>query len=89
MTIFSIATDHNITAHATAAEAKSIAETEPFASAKELGRLAGNWAAAGNLEQSARPEAGEEVHGPESSPERAQRRSLQREDGERVHSIPR
>ena len=88
MTIFSIAPDNNITAHATAEEAKSIAETEPFASAKELGRLAGNWPA-GNLEQSARPEAGEEVHGPESSPERAQRRSLQREDGERVHSIPR
>jgi hypothetical protein len=43
MTIFSIAPDNNITAHATAEEAKSIAETVQFASAKELGRLAGNW----------------------------------------------
>jgi Protein of unknown function (DUF3489) len=46
MTIFSIASDNNITAHTTAAEAKSIAETVQFASAKELGRLAGNWPAA-------------------------------------------
>ena len=46
MTTYSIATDNNITAHATAAEAQSIPESDHFASAKELGQLAGNWPAA-------------------------------------------
>jgi hypothetical protein len=43
MTIFTIDTDNNITAFASAAEAKSNAEAERFRSAKELAKLAANW----------------------------------------------
>ncbi len=50
MSMFSIAPDNNITAHATAAEAKSIPDAEQFASAKELGRLAARWPAARLIE---------------------------------------
>jgi uncharacterized protein DUF3489 len=43
MTTFTIDSENNITAHGSAAEAKSIPEAEQFSSAKELGRLAANW----------------------------------------------
>jgi hypothetical protein len=43
MTIFTIDPDNNITAFASAAEAKSKAEAERFRSAKELAQLAANW----------------------------------------------
>jgi hypothetical protein len=45
MTIFTIDHDNNITAFASAAEAKSNAETERFRSAKDLAKLAANWPA--------------------------------------------
>lgn len=41
--MFSIDPDNNITAHASAAEARSIPASETYASAKELDRLAVNW----------------------------------------------
>jgi hypothetical protein len=43
MTIFTIDPDNNITAFASAAEAKSNSESERFRSAKELAKLAANW----------------------------------------------
>ena len=43
MTIFTIDTDNNITAFASAAEAKSNPEAERFRSAKDLAKLAANW----------------------------------------------
>ena len=43
MPTFTINSENNITAHGSAAEAKSIPEAEQFSSAKELGRLAANW----------------------------------------------
>jgi Protein of unknown function (DUF3489) len=43
MTIFTIDHDNNITAFASAAGAKSNAETERFRSAEELANLAANW----------------------------------------------
>ena len=43
MIMFSIDPDNNITAHATAAEAKSSKEAEAFAGAKELDRMAAQW----------------------------------------------
>jgi hypothetical protein len=45
VTIFTIDHDNNITAFASAAEAKSNAETERFRSAKDLAKLAANWQA--------------------------------------------
>jgi hypothetical protein len=45
MTIFTIDQDNNITAFASAAEARSKAETERFRSAKDLAKLAPNWPA--------------------------------------------
>jgi hypothetical protein len=45
MTIFTIDPDNNITAFASAAEARSKAETERFRSAKDLAKLAANWPA--------------------------------------------
>jgi hypothetical protein len=45
MTIFTIDQDNNITAFASAAEARSKAETERFRSAKDLAKLAANWPA--------------------------------------------
>jgi hypothetical protein len=45
MTIFTIDPDNNITAFASAAEAKSKAEAERFRSAKELTKLAAKWPA--------------------------------------------
>ena len=43
MPTFTINSENNITAHGSAAEAKSIPEAEQFSSAKELSRLAANW----------------------------------------------
>ena len=43
MTTFTIDTDNNITAHATAAEANSNPEAERFSTAKELAKLAETW----------------------------------------------
>jgi hypothetical protein len=43
MTIFTIDHDNNITAFASAAEARSNAEAERFRSAKDLAKLAANW----------------------------------------------
>jgi len=43
MTTFTISSDNNITAHTTAAGAKTQPEAEIFSSAKELGNLAGHW----------------------------------------------
>ena len=43
MTIFTIDKDNNITGFASAAEAKSNAESERFRSAKELAKLAAQW----------------------------------------------
>jgi hypothetical protein len=45
MTTFTIDPDNNITAFASAAEAKSNPESERFRSAKELAKLAANWPA--------------------------------------------
>ena len=43
MTTFTIDTDNNITAYATAAEANSNAEAERFSTAKEMAKLAETW----------------------------------------------
>jgi hypothetical protein len=45
LTIFTIDQDNNITVFASAAEARSKAETERFRSAKDLAKLAANWPA--------------------------------------------
>ena len=45
MTHFTADTDNNITAHATAAEAKASAGTERFSSEAALAKLAANWPA--------------------------------------------
>src|SRR5436305_446441 len=45
MTSFTIDPDNNITAFASAAEAKSMAESERFRSAEDLKKLAANWPA--------------------------------------------
>ena len=45
MTVFTIDADNNITGHASAEEATSKPETEPFNSAKQLGKLAEKWPA--------------------------------------------
>jgi hypothetical protein len=45
MTTFTIDTDNNITAHATADEATALSGTERFATAAELAQLAANWPA--------------------------------------------
>ena len=45
MTTFTIDSDNNITAHATADEAAAIAGAEQFATAAELAGLASNWSA--------------------------------------------
>src|SRR5947199_8118009 len=45
MTIFTIDPENNITAFASAAEAKSMAESERFRSAEDLKKLAANWPA--------------------------------------------
>jgi Protein of unknown function (DUF3489) len=50
MTIFTIDTENNITAFASAAEAKSNPETERFKSAKELAKLAQEWPASRLIE---------------------------------------
>jgi outer membrane biosynthesis protein TonB len=46
MTTFTIDNDNNITAHATAAEAKALAGTERFSNEAALAKLAANWTAA-------------------------------------------
>ena len=46
MTTFTIDTDNNITAHATAAEAKAVADAERFSNEAALAKLAANWTAA-------------------------------------------
>ncbi len=46
MTTFTIDTDNNITAHATAAEAKALAGTERFSNEAALAKLAANWTVA-------------------------------------------
>jgi outer membrane biosynthesis protein TonB len=46
MTTFTIDNDNNITAHATAAEAKALAGTERFSNEAALAKLAANWTVA-------------------------------------------
>ena len=46
MTTFTIDNDNNITAHATAAQAKALAGTERFSNEATLAKLAANWPAA-------------------------------------------
>jgi NAD-dependent oxidoreductase involved in siderophore biosynthesis len=46
MTHFTIDNDNNITAHATAAEAKALAGTERFSNEAALAKLAANWTVA-------------------------------------------
>lgn len=49
--IFTIDTDNNITAHATAANVNDAADTLPFRSAKEFAKLATEWPAERLVEQ--------------------------------------